>query len=80
MGTSKNYRQCHCETRAWEKSLAKKSDDDTGRRHCDCEVVTELVEVHEAGSNPETSDSIWIASYLAMTEKVNLLHNNSAVS
>ena len=28
----------HCEQRAWEKSPAKKSDDDTGRRHCDCEA------------------------------------------
>jgi len=34
----KTYRQRHCERRAWDKSPAKKSDDDTGRRHCDCEA------------------------------------------
>ena len=35
MGTYKTYRQCHCERRAWDESAAKKSDDDTGRRHCE---------------------------------------------
>ena len=38
------YKYRHCETRAWDKSSAKKSDDDTGRRHC------------EARSNPESKD------------------------
>ena len=34
----RGYDVRHYKRRAWEESPAKKSDDDAGRRHCDCEA------------------------------------------
>ena len=78
-GEGKNDRRtvCHWQTRACDKSPAKKSDVETGRRHCelakpsrepDSVRINDFV-IISLRSNPEANAYVWIASsfLLAMT-------------